>query len=139
MSETKTIFKIAGTDEDKRLVFGFASVSVDASGELLTDLQGDQIEPAELEKAMYDYVAESGEGDVNHNKQHASTLVESFVVTPEKLSMMLKAMGHEAAVDFKGVAAWVGYRVDSDAVWQRVKSGELRAFSIEAYAQRVPA
>ncbi len=53
-----------------------------------------------------------------------------------------KALGHEGAPpDFKGVAAWVGYKVHREDVWKRVKSGELRAFSIEGTAEReeVPA
>jgi len=135
-----TIYKLSGTNDEQRLVFGLASVSLDAAGELVTDLQGDQIEPAELESALYDYVSSSGEGDAMHDHEHAATLVESFVVTPAKLEMLLKACGYTGPIPvFQGVAAWVGYRVDSDAVWKRVKSGELRAFSIEGSAEPVAA
>lgn len=119
-----------------------ASVAVTAAGETVTDLQGDQIGVEELQTAFYDYVLESREGDVMHDHEPASTLVESFVVTPEKLDMLLKALGHAGAPsDFKGVAAWVGYKVHNADVWKRVKSGELRAFSIEGEAEReeVPA
>ena len=90
-----------------------------------------------MERAFYDYVQESREGDAMHDQKPASTLVESFVVTPEKLDMLLKALGHSGAPpDFKGVAAWVGYKVHRDDVWKRVKSGELAAFSIEGTAER---
>lgn len=103
----------------------------------MTDLQGDQITPDELQTAFYNYVLESREGDAMHDRQPASTLVESFVVTPEKLDMLLKALGHEGAPpDFKGVAAWVGYKVHREDVWKRVKSGELGAFSIEGECER---
>jgi hypothetical protein len=83
-------------------------------------------------------VIESREGDAMHDQKPVSTLVESFVVTPEKLDLLLKAMGHAdgAPKDFKGVGAWVGYKVHDAAVWKRVKDGELRAFSIEGTADR---
>ena len=136
----EAIFKLAGTNDEQRLVFGLASVSLLADGETLTDLQGDQIEPDVLEAAFYDYVANSGEGDVNHDQKRASTLVESFVVTPSKLNMLLKSLGYAGPIpEFEGVAAWVGYHVDDEEAWKRVKSGELRAFSIEGTAERVPA
>ena len=108
-----------------------------ADGETVTDLQGDQISQEELERAFYEYVMESREGDAMHDHEPASTLVESFVVTPAKLDMLLKALGHAGAPpDFKGVAAWVGYKVHREDVWKRVKSGELCAFSIEGTAER---
>lgn len=134
-------FKIYGTNDEQRLVFGLASLSVTADGKTYTDLQGDQIEPAELEKAFYSMVEDgAASGDVNHNHDDVSTLVECFVVTPQKLDALLKAVGYSgAALDFKGTAAWVGYRINDEATWKRVKSGELKAFSIEGQAERVAA
>jgi putative serine protease XkdF len=82
---------------------------------------------------------DSREGDVMHDKVPASKLVESFVVTPQKLELLMKALGTSAPPDFKGCAAWVGYKVFNEAVWKRVKAGDLRAFSIEGVAERVPA
>jgi hypothetical protein len=135
----KTFVKLAGINEEQRLVFGMASMSVSADGEIVTDLQNDQIEPAELEKAFYDFVEQGGAGDVNHDRKEVSSLVECFVVTKEKLAMLLKACGYKGDMpEYNGAAAWCGWRVNDDAVWKRVKSGELRGFSIEARAQRVP-
>ena len=72
-----------------------------------------------------------------HDQSKASSLVESFVVTPEKLDMLMKALGYEGAPpDFKGIGAWVGYKVHREDVWKRIKSGELSAFSIEGTADR---
>ena len=130
-------FSKLSTDEEQHLVFGLASVAVTADGETVTDLQGDQITEEDLSAAFYDYVIESREGDAMHDQKPASTLVESFVVTPEKLDALLKALGHKGAPpDFKGVAAWVGYKVHNEDVWKRVKNGELRAFSIEGTGER---
>lgn len=136
MAETIAFHKVA-VDSEQRLVFGLASVSAYADGELLTDHQDHQIEPAELERAFYEYAAVSGEGDEMHDREMHSVLVESFVVTGEKLEMLLKAVGCDADVSgFQGVAAWVGYKVLDEGTWQRVKSGELKAFSIEGEAVR---
>ncbi len=33
-------------------------------------------------------------------------------------------------------AWWGGFRVDDDEVWERIKSGELRMFSIQGRAER---
>lgn len=139
MAGTK-IFKIAAIEEEQHLVFGLASLSVEADGSVLTDRQGDQIEPAELENAVYDFVEHGREGDVNHAGPVTSTLVESFVVTPQKLEALLRSCGHTGDVpDFNGCAAWMGWRVNDESVWKRVKSGELGAFSIEGKAERVKA
>ena len=57
--DTKIIkgrFKIAKSDDDRMLAFGWANVSMRADGELVEDWQGDIIEPEELENAAYDYV-----------------------------------------------------------------------------------
>jgi Putative phage serine protease XkdF len=132
-------FSKLSTDEDQRLVFGLASVAVTADGETVTDLQGDQITPDDLQVAFADWLLDPDHhlGDAMHNGKPVSTLIECFVVTPQKLDLLLKALGHTGAPpDFKGVAAWVGYKVHSEDVWKRVKSGELRAFSIEGTGER---
>lgn len=135
------LFKAYGLNDEQRLVFGLASLSLTAAGETYTDLQDDVIAPEELEKAFYGLVAEGATGgDVNHDKNDVSTLVECFVVTPEKLDLLLKACGYQGqSIDFKGTAAWVGYRINDEATWQRVKSGELKGFSIEGQAERIAA
>lgn len=135
------VFKATATNDEERLVFGLAMVSVTANGETYTDLQDDQITPAELEKAFYGMVADGQVGgDADHDGHEVSTLVECFVVTPEKLNLLLKACGYAGApVEFKGTAAWVGYRINDPETWKRVKSGELKAFSIEGQAERVAA
>ena len=90
-----------------------------------------------MSSAFYDYVIESREGDAMHDQKPASTLVESFVVTPQKLDLLLKALGHTGAPpDFQGIAAWVGFKIHREDVWKRVKAGELGAFSIEGTAER---
>jgi hypothetical protein len=126
------------TDE-QRLVFGIASYSARPDGTLITDCQGDQIEPEELEKAFHAYALDSRQGDVQHNRDgSAADLVELFVATPQKLAALMKGLGCDADVSgYKGAACWVGFHVNDDAAWAGVKAGKYRGFSIDAVAQRV--
>lgn len=77
-------FKIAKSDDEKMLAFGWASVSMRVDGELIEDWQGDMIEPGELEDAAYEYVRLYGEGGEMHERGGVAVLVESVVFTEEK-------------------------------------------------------
>lgn len=126
-------FEIAKLDEDQRLVFGWASVAIKAGDTLVTDSQGDQIEPAELEKAAYSFVEHHRVANEMHAGPPVGAIVESFVVTPDKLKKMgLSPNGAPA------VAHWVGFRV-SPETFAKVKAQRLRMFSIEGSATRVAA
>jgi hypothetical protein len=132
MADTERTFRIAKVDEAQHLVFGFGSVAVTAEGEPIVDSQDDMIEPAELESAVYDYVLKSREGDVNHDESTVARLVESLVITPEKLEKM------GLPKDSLPTSWWLGFHVEDEAVWKRVAGGELKAFSIGGTAKRVP-
>lgn len=122
-------FLVAKTDDAKRLVFGWASVSKDAAGNLLEDLQGDVIEPAELEKAVYEFVLDEGTANEMHRGRVKGRLVESMMVTPDKLA----AMGL-ASVTAPKAAWWLGFKFDADA-YARVKQGTYGMFSIEGESE----
>lgn len=129
----KQDFEVVKLDAAQRLVFGWASVAVKSGTEPLTDLQGDQIEPAELEKAAYDFVEHSRIANEMHQGEPIGQLVESFMVTPDKLEKMGLLRTHAPKA-----ALWVGFRLRSD-VFQKVQAGQLRMFSIEGTAMRVAA
>lgn len=112
------------------LAFGFASVAVKSDGEQVVDSYSDVIDPQDLEKAAYHYVLRSREGGVDHQQMGVARLVESFVITPEKLQKL------GLAPDALPQGWWIGMKVDDPAVWKRVKSGELRSFSIAGRARR---
>lgn len=126
-------YQIAKVNDEERLVFGFASVSkLDPQGDLLEDLQGDMIEPADLEKAAYDFAEHYRAINEMHAGEDVGAIVESFVLTPEKLL----AMGFPVDVaKAMPVAHWIGCRVSKEA-FAKVKRGELRMFSIEGTAVR---
>lgn len=130
--------EISKVDEDKRLAFGWCSLST-VDGEPVVDLQGDYIPIEEIEKTAYVYVKDSRVGGDMHSRdgeapKHTADLVESFVATPEKLQQM----GISAEVA-KNVPAgwWVGMRVNDDEQWRMVKSGERQGFSVHGKGQRV--
>ncbi len=123
---------ILKTDDDKRLVFGWASVSITVDGELLTDRQNDTIEPEILESAAYEYVLNFRDGGEEHipSLRKKARLVESCVFTKEKQT----ALGIPEGT--LPVGWWIGFYVDDDEAWEKIKNGTYKMFSIEGTATR---
>ncbi|MDO4281345.1 MAG: XkdF-like putative serine protease domain-containing protein [Peptococcaceae bacterium] len=128
---TVEIFK---TDDDRRLVFGWASVALTEDGEPIEDLQKDVIDPDDLEEAAYEYVLHFRDTGEEHQPglRKKGKLVESCVFTAEKQ----RAMGLEP--DSLPVGWWIGFKIDDEDTWQRVKDGTYQMFSIEGRAEREP-
>lgn len=124
-------FKIIKSDNEKMLAFGWASVSIRADGELIEDWQGDIIAPCELEEAAYEYVRLYGEGGEMHERGGVAVLIESVVFTEDKMA----AMGIPTGT--LPVGWWIGFKVLDEDVWEKVKDGTYRMFSIEGEAERV--
>jgi hypothetical protein len=123
------------TDDEKRQVFGWASV-VEIDGQPVVDRQGDWITPDEIEKAAYQYVVKSRKGGHQHKRDgdnpfHASDMIESIVFTPEKISKM-------GLPDDFPVGWWVGYKVNDDDTWDKVKNRDVTGFSIHGKGKRSP-
>jgi len=123
-------FKIIKSDDERREVFGWASIAVRVDGEIITDYQEDVIDIADLEKAAYEFTAEFGTAGEMHRNVGVGRLIESVVFTKEKT----KAMGIPPNTVPEGW--WVGFRIDDTDVWEKVKNGEYRMFSIEGTAVR---
>lgn len=127
-------FSIFKTDDDKRLVFGWASISITVDGEQLEDRQKDMIDPEDLEEAAYEYVLnfrDTGEEHVQTMRKKGK-LVESCVFTAEKQ----KAIGIPEGT--LPIGWWIGFKIEDDDAWERVKNGTYRMFSIEGKANRIP-
>lgn len=129
-TEPASTFRVAKIDEDRQLVFGWASVSQRKDGTVVLDKQGDMIAPETLEEAAYDFVLNSREGDEMHTEQVTSRLVESFMATPEKLEKM------GLARDALPIGWWVGFHVDDPQAFGKVKAGQYRMFSIAGRGER---
>jgi hypothetical protein len=115
--------KVRKVSPDKRLVFGWLSVSTDKDGNLVVDHEGHTIDPADLEEAVYAFVLDSRKMGELH-EAISGRLVESVIFTQEKLEKMGIPPG------LVPLGWWVGFYVESDAAWEKIKSGEYRAFSI---------
>jgi hypothetical protein len=122
-------------DDDKRQVFGWASI-VEIGGEPVVDRQGDLMDAEEIEKAAYAYVQKSRKGGHQHKRTeddqpfHASNMIESIVFTDEKVSKM-------GLPDDFPRGWWVGYKVEDEETWQKVKKREVTGFSIHGKGKRV--
>jgi Putative phage serine protease XkdF len=125
--------KIAKVDAAQGLVYGWASV-VDDHGAPLEDLQGDVIEPAELEGAMVDFMQHHRAAGEMHKGADKGTVIESVVFTPEKM----RAMGFpDALIGEIPTGAWIGVQLDPrSTTFAKVQSGELAMFSIQGHAAR---
>lgn len=122
----------AATVSDQHLVSGWANVATNADGSKPLDWQGDIIEPAELEKAAIQFMLDYRDSGVNHAGESTGTVVESIVMTKDKQA----AMGIPEGIVPEG---WfITVKVNNDEVFQKVKSGEFRMFSIQGTAERVP-
>lgn len=129
----QTDIPIVKIDQEKRLVTGWASVTKDANGNYITDYDGDIIPTEELEKAAHEAFAEAGgkgrAGDM-HEVTGAADIVESFVATAEKR----KALGFG-----EGPEGWVvTLKINSEKLWQEIKSGEKSELSIKGMATAMP-
>ena len=119
--------KILKVDEEQRIIYGWASVATE-KGEDVVDLQGDVIKMDTLEKATNEFMEHVRVGKTMHIGEQTGMIIHSLPLSTD----IAKALGIQA--DREG---WiVGYKVYDDSVWQMVKSGELRAFSIGGYATK---
>lgn len=123
---------IMKSDDERRLVFGWANVAVRVDGEQIVDWQQDAIDTADLEKAAYEYVAHFGTAGEMHRRGGIGRVVESIVFTKEKAD----ALG--IPPDILPEGWWIGFQITDDEVWEKIKSGEYRMFSIEGKAVREP-
>lgn len=132
-------FTIVSKNDEKMLVFGYASVGIDNEGNALIDKQGDVIDdPDEMERSAYNFVMHSRDGGEMHIRKGVSTLVESFVVTPEKLQAMsvVGELPEEVIKSFPQAAWWVGFKVNDRNVWEKVKKREYPMFSVHGKGVR---
>jgi hypothetical protein len=129
---------ISKVDEDKQLVYGWMYVTHNRDGEVVVDKSGDFIDEIdELDEAVVDFVLHTRVGGIDHARDgdspvQASRLVESIVFTPEKID----ALGLQPGDLPTGW--WAGWKVDDPGVWDDVKSGRYKSFSIHGSGLREP-
>lgn len=118
-------------DDSKRQVFGWAKIAVRKNGRPQVDYQDDVVEVEELEDAVYKFALQYRDAGANHEKGvYTGKMIESFMVTKAKLA----AMGLPEGSLPEGW--WVGFQIDDNDAWEKVKKGDYRMFSIEGRAVR---
>lgn len=128
VSVSEETMKILKIDEDQHMVYGWASV-ISEKGEVHVDTQDDAIEAHELEKAVTEFMINVRKALVMHERNPDGSIpnergivVHSFPLTKE----LMKSLG--LSCDQEG---WiVGLKINDGPTWERVKKGELTAFSI---------
>lgn len=118
---------ISKVNEELRVVYGYASV-IEEGGKSVIDHHGDIINEYELVKAAHMFVSVFRQGKEMHQGMPCGEIVESVVLT--------KDVQESLGIDLGKVGWFIGFKVRSEEVWQKVKSGELKAFSIGGTAVR---
>ena len=119
--------QILKADDEQRLVYGWASV-VTEKGEPVVDRQGDVIEPETLVKAVNNFMENIRVGKEMHKGDQIGAVIHSMPVTKE--------IGESLGIQSDREGWVVAFKVYDDDVWDKVKSGELAAFSIGGRATK---
>lgn len=125
-------FEVAKIDEENQFVFGWANIAIRKDGTQIVDYQEDLIDLEDLELAIYQYNIDYRKTGERHQGDALGELIESFVVTPEKLEKM------GLAPDALPLGAWVGFYIEDPDIFAKVKDGTYKMFSIQGKAERVP-
>lgn len=126
----KKVEKVLKVDTERQYVFGWASVAITKDGHQVEDLQGDLIDPEDLETAAYQFALNYRGTGVMHQGEAVGQMIESFMVTPDKL----EAMGLPG--DALPQGHWVGFHVPDAEIFAKIKDGTYSAFSIQGDAIR---
>lgn len=122
--------KVSKSLEDKRQVYGWVSVT-ELNGKPVVDRQNDYVTIEEIEKAAHEYLTSSRRGGDMHDKEKTvSTLIESFIVTPEKKELL-------GLPESTPTGWWCGFQIHDDDVWKLVKNGERPMLSIHGSGRRI--
>lgn len=116
-------------DHERRMVWGWASVAT-VDGQIVTDRQGDQLPIEELRDMAYDFVGKRVIGLMHERDDDIGEVRDTVVFD--------KALQDALGIDLGREGWFIGAYVKDAETWDRVKKGELRAFSIEGTGERTP-
>jgi hypothetical protein len=131
--QPKQKLTLAKVDTERRLVFGPAMIP-DKMIYRIDEQTGEEyhvwFSQATVRKAAYSFLKAGRQASVNeeHSKRVSDvTLVESWMVESKQDKSV--HLGYDVAL-----GTWmVGYHVDNDELWEKVKSGKVKGFSIEGW------
>jgi hypothetical protein len=122
-------------NDEERMVYGFAAVT-DKGGQTYFDSQGDSMSISTVRRAWRSF---TGAGGMNHQtvqkagkEQVVQTgrVVEGLVID----DTVAAALMEELQKGRRGL--FIGYHATDDSVWDQVKKGLLRGFSIGGRGKR---
>lgn len=124
VTKTADILKV---DTERRIVWGWASVCT-MKGETVTDLQGDRIAPAQMEKMADRFMRSARAAKAMHYGDDVGEVIHSFPMTKE----LADAFGIQSERE-----GWItGTYVKSDEEWAKVRNGTYKGLSIGGRARR---
>jgi hypothetical protein len=129
MGKSKAVAQgeILKSNDEQRMVWGWASV-ISENGKPVVDTQGDVIYPDEMVKATNAFMESVRAAKAMHEGGKIGEVIHSLPLTEE----LANSLGIVA--DREG---WlVGVRIRDDDVWEGIKSGKYKAFSIGGMAER---
>lgn len=119
--------QVLKADNEQRMVWGWASV-ITENGVPVVDNQGDVIKSETMMKAATEFMLSARVTKEMHMGRKVGEFIHSLPLTKD----IADALGIKS--DKEG---WiVACKVYDDAVWDKVKSGELKAFSIGGRTKR---
>lgn len=119
-TELELICKFAGSDEERKLVYGIVLEPDEV------DAHDDTIYQDTIEKAAHGYLMKPMIVGDGHVKKAKAQPVESFIFNPDVLK------------DVKPGSWVMVVKVHSDRIWEGIKKGDYTGFSIGAYGKRIP-
>ncbi|NMA23642.1 MAG: hypothetical protein GX938_09095 [Spirochaetales bacterium] len=131
MDKASLTFKVAKSNDSEGLVSGWANVAVNADGTIPLDWQDDIISPATLEKAAVNFMMEYRGSGVMHEGASKGVVVESIVFTKEKQAAIGIPEGYIPEGWF------ITVKVLDPEIFEQVKNGTFKMFSIQGHAKRV--
>lgn len=119
--------RVLKVDEDRRIVWGWASVSKE-DGEYVVDHHDDIIEPEVMAKAADDFMLDVRMAKAMHDGEGIGEVIHSLPLTEE--------LGKALGIQCKREGWIIAMKIHDDDTWEKVKSGEFKAFSIGGMANR---
>jgi len=132
--KNKNEYKLAAIDEDKRIITGPFMIPnqpikrIDENGKIYSIIYSEDTIKKVSEKFFK--TNKQNNTDINHSDDVTknNTLLESWIVEDsEKDKSVLYGFNLP-------IGSWMGtYKINDDATWDKIKSGELNGFSITGY------
>lgn len=120
--------KVLKSDTEQRIAWGWASVATE-KGQPVYDAHGDYIPMDEIVPATNEFMKGSRKLKEQHSGGAIGQVIHSLPLTKE----LAVALGIETEKE-----GWItGTYVESDDAWEKVKKGELPAFSIGGKGRRI--